>query len=686
MKKYFFILIIASCLTSALNAQWNWYNPKPMGGAIYDIEFVNESIAYACGSIGHIIKTVDGGNNWFSYGCISSEYLVSLSFINENTGWVFGQNSTILKTTNGASSWTTVNTDFIDENFTSGKLFTENKAVVGCQSGKIYLTNNGGSSWNLVSENDNCIYKIFFYSSNLGFAACSNGIILKTSDGGNSWSSYDTEDPYFFASIYFPSENIGYACGFLCFYKTTNGGDSWFQIQVSEEEMFDYNFFDCYFTDDNTGYLTTDQGYVLLTTNGGLSWEMSVTEVDMMINAIEVTSSGNVFIGNELGKIFKSVDNSESWTCQTMSYTRQYINSIAFINTDRGIAVGNQGVLLKTFNGGCAWDVLNMGIGKNLTEVLYLTEEKIIISTNLGTVYISENAGNSWTSYVVKSGFNIKRMYFVDESNGWAVGYHGNGIVCKTTDGGYTWSQQNIDNEAYLMDVVFTSIQTGFISTVCGRIFVTSDGGTTWSPVSVGTENDDWYSVDYINSDTIFACGSNFKIAKTYDGGLTWTDTTLSASGLWFEDINMFEDGTGYCVGIGGIACQTSDFGESWELIPRFSDTHLMKIIRNENMQLFVTGYNGAILSNRLDPRNMVIGIEPENQIVIGNIYPNPASQIINFRTGFTDYSILDIRGRNIKYGNSNYVDISDLDDGLYFIHYTNNEMKEVIEKIIISH
>ena len=169
------IIITMSLLTLNLNAQWNWYNPKPLGSAIYDIEFVSQSIGYACGSLGHIIKTTNGGNNWFSLGSKSSEYLLSLSFINESTGWVFGQHSTILKTTNGATTWQPVNTGSLNENFTSGKLFDENKAIVGCESGKIYLTNDGGNSWTQTSTNDHYIYNIYFYNSNLGFAACLNG-------------------------------------------------------------------------------------------------------------------------------------------------------------------------------------------------------------------------------------------------------------------------------------------------------------------------------------------------------------------------------------------------------------------------------------------------------------------------------------------------------------------------------
>lgn len=685
MKKFYAILIIVVGIISTTNAQWNWYNPKPMGEAVYDIKFIDNNTGFACGSTGHIVKTVNGGNNWYSLGSINPDFILALSFIDADTGWAFGYNTTIYKTTDGGTAWTEVSHNITGQKFTAGLYFNEDKAILGCESGIIYLTTNGGTTWTQVSSNTNAIRDIFFYDNNLGFAACSGGIILKTTNGGLNWSAYDTEDPYYFTSVFFTSENTGYVCGFQSFFKTSNGGLTWTRLQVSEEEMFEYNFEDCYFTDDNTGYLVTDQGQVFSTINGGLSWNMSIPDDDKMISAIDITANGKIFVGNMSGKIFKSEDNSESWTCMTSSYTNQFINSIAFINSEDGIAVGNQGVLMKTYNGGCAWDVLNWGTNINLTDIIYLTDEKIIVSTSAGTVYISENEGDNWTSYTVMSNFSIKKMYFVNDTTGWAVGYSGTGTVCKTTDGGYSWTQQTINSESYLTGVVFTSLQAGYI-TSSNKIFATSDGGVNWNTVYVGAAGENWQDVDYVNSDTVFVCGSNSKIAKSYDAGATWTTVALSGSEPWLEDIELFEDGSGYCVGAGGIAFQTSDFGATWEAMDKFTNTNLAKIIRNENTQLFAVGYNGAILSNRLDIRNMITYIEQERDKISSSIYPNPANENISIGTDILQFSMIDLRGRLVKSGNTINIDVSDLNDGIYFIQYVKPNMEQKTEKIIISH
>lgn len=682
----FITFITLLVLATNLNAQWNWFNPKPIGSAIYDIDFVSPTKAFACGSLGHIIKTTNGGDNWFSLGSVSSEYLLSLSFINETTGWVFGQHSTILKTTNGASSWQPVNTGTLEENFTSGKLFDENNAVVGCESGKIYLTNDGGNSWTQTSSNNHFIYRIYFYNNDLGFAACLNGVILKTINGGNSWTSYNTGDIYDIGAICFSSENIGYATGYHGFFKTTDGGDNWVKIPVSNDENSEYNFFACTFIDDNHGYICSDQGHVFSTSDGGISWQMSTVEQDRFITFIVANENGNIFVCNESGKIFKSVDDCATWTCQTSTHTNEYINSIAFIDSENGIAVGNKGIMLKTDMGGCAWEPVNFGISYNLTDIIYLTSEKIIVSTGLGKVFLSEDAGVTWTMHTVLSEFYILEMFFVDENTGWAIGFDGSGCVCKTTDGGHTWIEQAISNESDLNDIVFTNHEKGFIATNYGKLFSTEDGGNTWDEISVGADTIHWQSIACYNSDTIIACGYNFQVARSVDGGQNWTINSLHESVMWFEDINLFADGTGYCAGHQGTIFSTSNFGETWTQVQKFTDIHLTKIIRNENMQLFVVGFNGSIISSRLDPRNMTTEIEMEKLSSICGFYPNPASKVITFDSGISDFILYDTNGRVIKVGKSSSIDVSNIESGIYLIQYSNSTNEFKTDKIIIMH
>ena len=53
---------------------------------------------------GHILKTVDGGQNWKFQDSNTNETLWSIFFLDENTGWAAGDGGAILKTTTGGET------------------------------------------------------------------------------------------------------------------------------------------------------------------------------------------------------------------------------------------------------------------------------------------------------------------------------------------------------------------------------------------------------------------------------------------------------------------------------------------------------------------------------------------------------------------------------------------------------
>lgn len=58
---------------------------------------------YNCGWYGEIFKSTDGGNNWFQLnsGLSNTTSLYGIFFINDTVGWAVGQYGTIIKTNNG---------------------------------------------------------------------------------------------------------------------------------------------------------------------------------------------------------------------------------------------------------------------------------------------------------------------------------------------------------------------------------------------------------------------------------------------------------------------------------------------------------------------------------------------------------------------------------------------------------
>ncbi len=87
------------------NAGLNWEPKVVGGGAVLDINFVNERIGFALTGLqfngDDIFKTTDSGENWFRILASSSGYLTNIFFTDSLTGYSVGFNGKILKTTNG---------------------------------------------------------------------------------------------------------------------------------------------------------------------------------------------------------------------------------------------------------------------------------------------------------------------------------------------------------------------------------------------------------------------------------------------------------------------------------------------------------------------------------------------------------------------------------------------------------
>jgi hypothetical protein len=97
-------LIFYKTTNGGNNWSKNHYNTDE-NGPIGKFTFVNENIGYAATYAYEIIKTTDGGHNWFAQVNQLGDYTVDVSFINPYTGWVICFAGTIFKTTDGGSTY-----------------------------------------------------------------------------------------------------------------------------------------------------------------------------------------------------------------------------------------------------------------------------------------------------------------------------------------------------------------------------------------------------------------------------------------------------------------------------------------------------------------------------------------------------------------------------------------------------
>jgi hypothetical protein len=123
-----------------------------------------------------------------------------------------------------------------------------------------------------------------------------------------------------------------------------------------------------------------------------------------------------------LAAVFSSAS-PQTWTAQN-SGTENWLFGVAFVDANTGWAVGDNGALRHTTDGGGTWTAQSSG-------------------TTMG----------------------LWGLAFVDSSDGWAVGYsvrEDHGIILHTTDGGTAWSVQSNRMTTWLEGVAFVDANHGW--------------------------------------------------------------------------------------------------------------------------------------------------------------------------------------------------------------------------------
>jgi photosystem II stability/assembly factor-like uncharacterized protein len=174
-----------------------------------------------------------GGYAWQLTPTAASARLRGLSAVSESTAWASGSLGTVLRTVDKGATWQSVGppgTSLLQ--FRDIEAFDAETAVIlsigeGTDS-RIYRTSDGGQTWSLVFLNDEpaAFYDCMaWFDKHRGLALSDpvNGRfrILATSDGGQTWGVVDTQMP-----PALPGE-FAFAASGQCI-TTAGGRDAWF--------------------------------------------------------------------------------------------------------------------------------------------------------------------------------------------------------------------------------------------------------------------------------------------------------------------------------------------------------------------------------------------------------------------------------------------------------------------------
>jgi photosystem II stability/assembly factor-like uncharacterized protein len=345
----------------------SWNNVSTISNINLEHVYFISDTGYVAGINGSLYKTTDAGSSWINLrkgadGLATGpqgyyDHLRSLYFLNSVTGYAVGERSTILKTTNGGLNWFTQQSDTAGPGgwfLYSVYFVNEDTGFIAGDYGHIERTTDGGESW--VRQNTGTtewLKSVQFVNSQTGFVSGTG--LLKTTDAGASWVRYPTPPDNYTNDAFFLDEERGFVTVYGRILKTTDGGINW-EIKLQGVSA---NLNKIRFSDDNNGIVAGNNGKIYKTSDGGETWESS-GDYDIYYNfkTVSIIDSDIIFIAGDKnpyigggGLIIKSTDGGETWNEQ-VSYASNSLTDIFFTNASTGYAAGIFGTILKTVTSG----------------------------------------------------------------------------------------------------------------------------------------------------------------------------------------------------------------------------------------------------------------------------------------------------------------------------------------------
>jgi photosystem II stability/assembly factor-like uncharacterized protein len=605
--------------------------------------------------------------DWIELNSGTTERLVDVCVVNACNVFAVGYNNTILRSTNNGKTWVPFNY-------------------------------SGLSPTTLLMD-------IKFVNDTLGFLIGYNNSVLKTTDGGSSWTNIapSTINPNrrWLNLWLFDNDNIivvgdDNTATSPLLAITQNGGATWSFIQTNALSTI-YGIF---FTNNNTGFISTNFGNILKTTDGGLTWQTKLNQAQdnssPQLLSIYFTTPNDGFAvggrnptdGNSGGKIYQTSDGGETWNTYN-SYTPIYYRSVEFENELTGYIAGghianNTSTILKTVDGGNTW-ILESSNSKRLSK------QSI---KNINSQFV---VGLDGTILKLCHGNNIRLQANGAESYHWSNGSTNDIIeVSPTETTTYTISGTKSGCSQSKTITVNVPTLAADVQTICfGQSTSILAGGFNaynWSPPTdlntvtgatvVATPS---VTTTYTVSD-ISSCPAQTQtitISVNDQPNYTIAPDVITKSNVQYPII-VFTGSNGsppyifyYTVNDGPIQSIStqSDKDTVSLLVPANSPTTwVYKTISVEDVNGCTQNQTDSIVF-KVNPPLAISDLSKQEK---ATIFPNPVQSLLNLQVySPASVAIKDITGREVYAGNINtgtsVVNVSQLSSGIYFVVIKNN-------------
>jgi len=234
------------------------------------------------------------------------------------------------------------------------------------------------------------------------------------------------------------------------------------------------------------------------------------------------------------GKVIRSDDQGDSWVIQTVP-VKKHIQSLAAWSNQSAIAVGDQGLVMLTNNGGQSWQTIDIPVrdfGDQLFNVITAGDKEAWIVGRMGTVFHSVDAGANWKMIHEEEDLAWNAIERASDGKLWVAGEFGR---IKFLDENGEWQEVDTGIEESLMDITFADAMNGVAVGLAGTLLTTNDGGATWNTTLLDTDSH-ILSVLW-NGSQFHAVGNGGLLFSSDASGQHWKTSVLGDQAGWYTGL-----------------------------------------------------------------------------------------------------------------------------------------------------
>jgi photosystem II stability/assembly factor-like uncharacterized protein/pimeloyl-ACP methyl ester carboxylesterase len=309
---------------------------------------------------------------------------------------------------------------------------------------------------------------------------------------------------------------------------------------------------DITFINENEGWYVNGYGSIYHTKNSGETWEKQLEKKGTFFRCITFVDSLRGFAGTVGTDYFPNVtdtiplygttDGGKTWN--PVSYSGPYVKGLCAMDIVREQYINH---------GKIDYKIHIYGVGRVGSPA---------------NMMVSHDGGLTWKSTPIKKGKMLFDINMFDPKNGIACSASSddvsksNALLLKTKNGGKTWKKVYQSNRPFetTWKVSFPTEKVGYVTIQSYNpdpnvkqqcIAKTTDGGKTWNEINlVEDAGAREFGIGFIDENHGFV-GTMNSGYETKDGGLTWTPINL---GMACNKIRIYRDASGkiygYAIGV----------------------------------------------------------------------------------------------------------------------------------------